>query len=204
MNRFVDTNELLQKNCAAADAFDADRRSFLKHGLFMTAALGFWSPSLAQASIPGATVAMGRELHLTNVHTGERFRGEYWRNGRYLPDAFGSIKEVMRDHRTGERFPIDPRLMDVMYVLQHRLDNFSAYDVFSGYRSEATNARLRRMSHGVARHSLHMTGQACDLNLPGTHLLSVRKAACSLRCGGVGYYPSSDFVHVDTGRVRYW
>ena len=94
--------------------------------------------------------------------------------------------------------------MDILYVLQHRLENFGGFEVFSGYRCEATNARLRRISHGVAAHSLHMTGQACDLNLPGTHLNSVRKAAITLKSGGVGYYPTSDFVHVDTGRVRYW
>ena len=202
MKRFINPGDLLEKNRIAADQFDSDRRSFLKNGLFMTAALGFWSPEIAKASTgPAAT---GRTLCLTNVHTGEKFRGEYWTNGRYLPDAFGNIKTVMRDHRTNERFPIDPRLMDILYVLQHRLENFATFEVFSGYRSETTNARLRRISHGVAAHSLHMTGQACDLNLPGTRLNSVRQAAITLRSGGVGYYPSSDFVHVDTGRVRYW
>ena len=201
MKRFINPGDLLEKNRIAADQFDSDRRSFLKTGMFMTAALGFWTPELAQASTGPAN---GRDLLLTNVHTGEKFHGEYWMNGRYLPDAFGSIKNVMRDHRTGEKFPIDPRLMDILYVLQHRLENFSTFEVFSGYRSEATNARLRRVSHGVAAHSLHMTGQACDLNLPGTHLNNVRQAAIKLRSGGVGYYPSSDFVHVDTGRVRYW
>ena len=201
MKRFINPGDLLERNRIAADQFDSDRRAFLKTGMFMTAALGFWTPELAQASTGPAN---GRALHFTNVHTGEKFQGEYWSNGRYLPDAFGEIKSVMRDYRTGEKFPIDPRLMDILYVLQHRLENFEGYEVFSGYRCEATNARLRRISRGVAAHSLHMTGQACDLNLPGTRLSHVRQAAITLRSGGVGYYPSSDFVHVDTGRVRYW
>lgn len=201
MKRFINPGDLLEKNRIAADQFDSDRRTFLKTGAFMTAALGFWTPELAHAS---AGPANGRDLHFTNVHTGEKFQGEYWSNGRYLPDAFGQIKSVMRDYRTGERFPIDPRLMDILYVLQHRLENFQGYEVFSGYRCEATNARLRRISRGVAAHSLHMTGQACDLNLPGTRLSHVRQAAITLKSGGVGYYPTSDFVHVDTGRVRYW
>ncbi len=201
MKRFINPSDLLEKNRIAADKFDSDRRGFLKHGMLFTAALGFWTPELAKASTGPAN---GRALHFTNVHTGEKFQGEYWANGRYLPDAFGEIKTVMRDYRTGEKFPIDPRLMDILYVLQHRVENFSGYEVFSGYRCEATNARLRRISRGVAAHSLHMTGQACDMNMPGTRLATVRQAAVGLRSGGVGYYPVSDFVHVDTGRVRYW
>jgi uncharacterized protein YcbK (DUF882 family) len=204
MNRFVDPDELLEKNRLAAEKFDSDRRHFLKSGLFMTAALGFWTPSLAKAAAPANARLGGRELRLTNVHTGEKFRGEYWENGRYLPDAFGNIKSVMRDHRTGDIFPIDPRLMDILYVLQHRLENYNTFDVFSGYRSEKTNAKLRKISHGVARRSLHMTGQAADIKLPGSKLYNVRQAAVRLKSGGVGYYPSSGFVHVDTGRVRTW
>jgi len=204
MNRFINPDDLLEQNNKAAEAFQADRRGFLKSGLALTAALGFWMPDISYASAVAGKAAMGRTLQLTNIHTGEKFRGEYWENGRYLPDAFGNIKSVMRDHRTGERFPIDPRLMDILFVMQHRLDNFQTFEVFSGYRSPATNARLRQVSHGVAARSLHMSGQAIDLNLPGTRLATVRKTAMSLNAGGVGFYPASDFVHVDTGRVRHW
>jgi uncharacterized protein YcbK (DUF882 family) len=94
--------------------------------------------------------------------------------------------------------------MDVLFVLQHRMDNGGPFEVFSGYRSPQTNAYLRRHTRGVARHSLHMQGQAVDLCLPGTRLSSLRQEAMRLRAGGVGYYPSSDFVHIDTGRVRTW
>lgn len=204
MNRFIDPAELMAKNSSAADAFEADRRTFLKTGLVAAAALGCWMPDLSMASTGPALKNVGREMRLTNIHTGEKFRGEYWYGGRYLPDAFGEIKSVMRDHRTGERFPIDPRLMDILYVLQHRLSNTNQIDVFSGYRSPKTNAKLRVASHGVATRSLHMSGQAIDIKLPGTQLKNLRQAAIKLNSGGVGYYPSSNFVHVDTGRVRHW
>lgn len=204
MKRFIDPAVLMQKNSEAADHFQSDRRGFLKAGLAATAALGFWMPDLAAASTGPTLKQAGREMKLTNAHTGETFRGEYWHDGRYLPDAFGEIKSVMRDHRTGERFPIDPRLMDILYVLQHRIGNTSQFEVFSGYRSPKTNARLRAVSHGVASRSLHMSGQAVDLHQPGTKLATLRQAAIKLNSGGVGYYPKSNFVHVDTGRVRHW
>lgn len=204
MTVFIDPDDLLIKNSEAAEAYHSDRRGFLKAGLFTAAALGFWMPGVADASTGPSMKQTGRELLFTNVHTGEKFRGEYWHNGRYLPDAFGEIKDVLRDHRTGERFPIDPRLMDVMYVLRHRLDSAKMFEIFSGYRSPKTNARLRRASHGVATRSLHMSGQAIDLNLPGTSLKKLRQAAIAIKTGGVGYYPSSHFVHIDTGRVRQW
>jgi uncharacterized protein YcbK (DUF882 family) len=192
--------DLFDQNQIAADQLDSDRRGFLKFGLATTVALGFWTPDLSFA----ATVRKPREVKLLNVHTREKFSGVYWEGGRYIPGAFGEIKDVLRDYRTGERYPIDPRLIDILYVLQHRLDSANNYEVFSGYRSAKTNAMLARKSEGVARNSLHMSGQAIDLHLPGTRLSNLHKAAITLKSGGVGYYPKSDFVHIDTGRVRHW
>lgn len=193
-------DKLFDINTGAVEHFSADRRSFLKTGAFFSAALGFWTPSLAEAGQAPA----GREIMLTNVHTGESFKGEYWYGGRYLNDAFREIKTLLRDHRNNEKFPIDPRLMDVLYVLQRRVRNGNPFEVYSGYRSPETNAQLRRNTEGVAKQSLHMQGQAIDVALPGTRLLSLRSTAISLKNGGVGYYPSSDFIHIDTGRVRTW
>jgi uncharacterized protein YcbK (DUF882 family) len=201
MEKHADTQHLIDKNALVAEEYRADRRTFIKRGLLFTAALGFWNPTLATPALAAAT---GRTVRLTNVHTGESFAGEYWYDGKYAPDAFHEIKRLMRDYRSNEVFPIDPRLMDVLFVLQHRLKNYHPVEVFSGYRSPTTNAWLRRNSHGVARASLHMQGQAIDLSLPGTRLSTLHNAALHLRAGGVGYYPSSDFVHVDTGRVRTW
>ncbi len=194
-------NDLIEKNNALAEAYQADRRGFLKHGLLFTAALGFWTPALAEA---GTFAPGGRVMALTNVHTGESFKGEYWYDGQYVPAAFREIKSVMRDHRSNEIFPIDPRLIDVLYVLQKRLHNTAPFGVFSGYRSPKSNALLRQASEGVARGSLHMQGQAIDLNQSGTRLSYLQDAAIRLKSGGVGYYPSSNFVHVDTGRARNW
>ena len=198
-------DDLILRNNEAAAAYQADRRGFLKHGLLFSAALGFWTPALAKADEDDKPVVRkGREMTFTNLHTHETFKGEYWYDGEYIPGAFSEIKTVLRDYRTNEKFPIDPRLMDVLYVVQRRLGNFSPFNVFSGYRSPHTNAMLRETTNGVARGSLHMQGQAIDVNLPGTHLNSLHKAGIRLRSGGVGYYPSSDFVHMDTGRVRNW
>lgn len=200
--------DLLSRNQDAADMFDADRRSFLRCGLGagLAAALGMTTlPGLALAGKPLAgQVLNGREIRLNNAHTGDMFAGAYWENGRYLPDAFARIRQVMRDHRTGDTFPIDPRLMDILFVMRKRLDKQDPFRVFSGYRSPRSNAMLRRQSEGVAQNSLHMTGQAIDLAMPGVALSRVQKVALTIKSGGVGYYPRSGFVHVDTGRVRSW
>jgi uncharacterized protein YcbK (DUF882 family) len=189
---------LIETNNRVAEEYRADRRSFLKGGICAVAALGFWMPSLAQGA------AMGRDIRIVNQHTGEKFNGEYWYNGKYLPDAFAEIKTLMRDHRVNERFPIDPRLIDVLYVMRHRIGGVTPFNVISGYRSPATNAMLSRTTEGVARNSLHMSGQAADMRMPGMGLRSLRDVAVSVRAGGVGFYPRSNFVHVDTGRVRSW
>lgn len=197
---------LLEINNQRANDYHADRRGFLKLGGIAIAALGFWTPSLAKAAASSAAnvAPKGRAITLVAAHTSEKFSGEYWYDGKYLPDAFSEIKMVMRDHRNNEKFPIDPRLMDVIYVLQNRIGMIKPVHVVSGYRSPQTNAMLRRTTEGVARNSLHMSGQAVDIRIPGVSLSSVRNTALDLQSGGVGYYPKSDFVHMDTGRVRTW
>lgn len=176
------------------------RRELIKAGGVVLTAATLWFPGQAEAK----RMMQGREITMRNAHTGQVFKGEYWHNGSYVPDAFSEIKQVMKDHRANKTFPIDPRLMDILFVLQKRMDNTKPYDIFSGYRSHETNEKLRRMSFGVAKKSLHMLGQAVDLRLPGSDLGKVRKQAISLKAGGVGYYPESHFLHVDTGRIRQW
>lgn len=191
--------ELFDKNKLAFEEYDADRRGFLKRGLIFSAALGFWNPALALASHH-----TGREISFHNAHTGENFKGEYWQDGKYLPDAFNDIRKIMRDFRTGDECAIDPRLIDVLFVVKEKTGKNAPFSLFSGYRSPKTNKMLRRRTEGVARGSLHMQGQAADINLPGVSLSKVEKTAMALRMGGVGYYPKSGFVHIDTGRVRKW
>lgn len=145
-----------------------------------------------------------RALRFYNLHTGERLNTIYWEHGSYIEAALGEINYILRDFRANQVKPIDPRLLDLLCALNQRLATEQSFDVISGYRSPATNAMLAARSEGVAAHSLHMVGKAIDIRVPGRGLYDLRRAATSLEMGGVGYYPSSDFVHVDVGRVRHW
>jgi uncharacterized protein YcbK (DUF882 family) len=159
--------------------------------------------------IPGAKAAAaatgaGRELEFYNLHTGEALRAVYWEGGRYLPDALAEIDYVLRDFRTGDVRSIDPALLDLLHRLRLALECNRPVQVISGYRCPATNAMLARRSNGVAKNSYHVKGMAIDLRLPDRNLKDLRNAALTLAGGGVGYYPKSDFVHMDTGPVRSW
>jgi len=148
--------------------------------------------------------APDRSLAFRNLHTGETLRTTYWVEGRYLKDELSDVSQVLRDHRSGEAYPMDPGLLDLLYVLQQTAGVSGAFHIISGYRSPQTNRKLRAQSGGVAKRSLHMQGKAVDIRLPGCDLKHLRDAALSLQAGGVGYYAKSDFIHVDTGRVRRW
>jgi uncharacterized protein YcbK (DUF882 family) len=124
--------------------------------------------------------------------------------GRYLPDALGAVKHFLRDFRTGEEHGIDEGLLDILHTLKRETGTSRPFEIISGYRSPKTNAMLRQHSEGVAAHSLHMNGQAVDVRLVDVPLARLRDRALALGRGGVGYYPTSNFVHVDTGRVRRW
>jgi uncharacterized protein YcbK (DUF882 family) len=143
-------------------------------------------------------------LSLYNTHTGEGLNAVYWVQGAYLPEALAAVDRVLRDHRTDEIKPIDPQLLDLLHAISEGLGCHHPFHIISGYRSPATNAYLRMVSRGVAEHSMHMDGKAVDLRLPGWAAFSVRSIAMDLRVGGVGYYPRSEFVHVDVGPIRYW
>jgi uncharacterized protein YcbK (DUF882 family) len=145
-----------------------------------------------------------RSLALRNLHTGETLKTTFWADGHYLQDELKAINTVLRDHRSGEVSRMDPHLMDVLYLLQQSVGIAGPFHIISGYRSPATNEKLRNNSNGVAKRSLHMQGKAVDIRLPGCKLNRLRNAALELKAGGVGYYAKSDFIHVDTGRVRRW
>jgi uncharacterized protein YcbK (DUF882 family) len=145
-----------------------------------------------------------RKIAFDCLHTGEKLAVEYWDSGRYLPDAMTAVNRALRDFRTGDIHPIAPGLLDLLSRLHEKLGSHEPFQVISGYRSPRTNAMLHEHSSGVASRSLHMQGMAIDIRLAGTALSNLRGAALALKAGGVGYYPSSDFVHVDVGRVRRW
>ncbi len=145
-----------------------------------------------------------RSLHLYSIHTDESVNVVYWSEGRYLRGGLKALNYLMRDHYTNQVRDIDRRLFDLLYVLRNQVEYNKPLHVLSGYRCPSTNAMLREQSDAVASHSLHMDGMAIDIRTPGLHTNYLRKAAVALRDGGVGYYPDSDFVHVDTGPIRYW
>lgn len=159
------------------------------------------SPTASNTPQP-TTSTKGLSFH--NLHTGEQLTVIYWRDGRYDPAALIAINHFFRDYRTGEIKPIDPHLLDLLYKLRAALGTSQPFDLISGYRSPATNGWLVTHTAGVSSHSMHMQGKAADIRVPGIPLETLRDTAKSLHAGGVGYYPVSNFVHVDTGRVRYW
>jgi uncharacterized protein YcbK (DUF882 family) len=158
--------------------------------------------------VPSAFASIGkqaeRQLGFRHLHTGEKLKVTYWAEGEYLAEGLREIDHLLRDHRTGDSVGMDRHLLDLLFNLQTRLEREGEFQIISGYRSPKTNKMLRANTTGVAKKSLHMQGKAIDIRLPGTELKHLRKAAIALKSGGVGYYPKSNFIHVDTGRVRYW
>lgn len=174
------------------------RRTALQFGLSGLAGLA------ATPALGAVNGAAARKLSLHNLHTGETIRTTFWANGKFLTDALRDIDFVLRDFRTGDIAEIDPNLLVLLHRLSIKAGAGGPFEVISGYRSPKTNAALASNSSGVAKRSLHMRGMAIDIRLPGVQLRSLHRAAKSLKAGGVGYYPKSNFIHVDTGRVRYW
>lgn len=180
---------------------DKSRRQFLKLGMLVAAA-GL-SPFPACAALLDAAVRE-RSLAFYNTHTGESIKTVYWAEGGYIPQALADINYVLRDHRNNEIKNMSPVLLDLLYGINSMIEARQPFHIISGYRSPATNAKLAASSGGVAKHSMHLDGKATDIRVPGHDLIQVRRAAFMLHGGGVGYYPGSDFVHVDVGRVRQW
>lgn len=177
------------------------RRRFLLAGAAALPMAGV--PSLARATAPAAPP---RVLRFAHLHTGETLSVEYFAGGGYLGDALQAVNLLLRDFRTGDVGTIDPALLDQLHAVRLATGSTAPFQVISGFRSSATNEALRGRSEksGVARRSLHLDGRAIDIRLADVALPRLRDAALALRLGGVGFYPGSDFVHLDTGRVRAW
>jgi uncharacterized protein YcbK (DUF882 family) len=179
-----------------------DRRSFLKMGTLGLGVLAY--PRLASANASSAFAkARTRALSFYSLHTTEKLTALYWEDGHYIPESLTQINRVLRDHRTNEVCEMAPRLLDTLCEMRMLLETKEPFALISGYRSPATNAKLRSQGRGVATTSLHMKGMAADVCIAGRSLSQLRNAALSLKAGGVGYYPGQ-FVHVDVGRVRTW
>ncbi len=182
-----------------------DRRRFLQFGVAAATSL-ILPDALGNIRVnPVHPIAQPeRKLSLLNLHTGESITATYWAEGQYQGSELAAINNILRDHRTGDVHQMDSGLLDLLYMLHQKVDAKKSFQVISGYRSPKTNAALNKKSNGVAKKSLHMQGKAIDIQLPGCELSALRNAAISCQKGGVGYYPKSNFIHIDTGRVRRW
>ncbi|HET7130874.1 MAG TPA: DUF882 domain-containing protein [Gammaproteobacteria bacterium] len=174
------------------------RRSFLLGSL--TAGVA----GLTRARVAFATDVEAHTLSFHHIHTGENLKITYREHGEVVPGTLDAINHYLRDFRTGQEHQIDVTLLDEVCRLYHRFDCRGHFEVISGYRSPKTNEALRHVSTGVAKNSLHIEGRAIDVRLTSAATDKLRDAAIALRSGGVGYYPDSNFVHVDTGAFRTW
>ena len=177
------------------------RREFLKTGAILGSAAILAPNELLAYKY---RMPVDRTLKFYNIHTGEHLKATYWAKDHFVKSELDAIKYFLRDFRTGEMKDVDINLLDILYSMQLIKDSNKAFRVISGYRSKKTNNMLRKTNEGVAKNSYHVKAQAIDINLPGTHLKDLTKLARFLKRGGVGYYPRSGFMHIDTGPIRYW
>lgn len=181
------------------DKFDANRRRLLALGGVVLSAAMLSPPALATLSTPRPRI-----LTLNNLHTGESIKAEFFDGRGYIQDELARLNYFFRDFRANKVKVIDPGLFDQLFRLQGLLSTRKPVQLISGYRSVITNNELRSHNRGVAKKSYHTRGRAMDFHIEGVSLTRIRKAALSLRAGGVGYYPRSNFIHIDTGPVRRW
>lgn len=175
-----------------------NRRVFVKNTLQLCAGIAFSHPLLAFAD-----QSSSRPLSFYHTHTGKRFKLNF---NDIATDSAGlrEVNSFLRDFRTGEVHVIDPDLFRILFSIQELSDHQGDIQIISGYRSPKTNKQLQTKGRGVAKKSLHMKGKALDVRFTGVKTSELRDLAISLKRGGVGYYPKSDFIHIDTGRVRSW
>jgi len=182
------------------------RRAFLKTAVTAAVATAAITAT-GSNTLAGALTAPPRivkSLKLFNTHTHETLEVVFCRDGVYDRVALAKLNFLLRDHRENESIVMDRGLFDQMWALQQRCGGDEVFEIISGYRSPATNNRLRKNSSGVAKKSYHIKGQAIDIRLRGTKLSELHREALAMNAGGVGYYPGSDFIHLDTGKARNW
>ena len=172
---------------------------------FLTATSVYVATPRAYTQAPAPQLPLEHCLHLFHTHTGERLDIVFRRGDKYVPEAIAKLDYFLRDHRTGEVRHFDPRIYDILEELTYAVGHANGQiDIVCGYRTSWSNEFLRARTAGVAKNSLHLRAEAIDLRMPGVDTSQLREAALSLHGGGVGYYPHSDFIHVDVGRVRQW
>lgn len=186
--------------CVTRPDWSCEAPSLPRRGLF-GAALGLASMALAS---PVLAAPGDRSIAINRVGTGESFNGVYFREGRYDPEALLSLNWLLRDPHLGEATPMDPRLFDVLHSVASMMNASEPYEVISGYRTPESNAANARRSRRVSRQSLHMSGMAADVRLPGQSSMGMARLAANMQIGGVGLYRRDGFVHLDCGPSRRW
>ncbi len=188
-----------ESNPSICSQTSTSRRTFLR-GLAATI------PAAVLSSPWGRLTAAvdKRQLSFSHTHTHDKLSVVYYADGQLLPDSLAQIDRFLRDFRTNDVHKIDPVLLDFLHSVSAAAGNRGTFEIISGYHSPKTNAMLRRKGSGVAKKSLHMQGRAVDVRMTGVDTKTLRKIAVAMKRGGVGYYPRSNFIHLDTGRVRSW
>jgi uncharacterized protein YcbK (DUF882 family) len=171
---------------------------------FLLGSLGAAASALGASRVAQGAAAPAHRLSFYHIHTAEKLVVTYREDGTLIPAALTQINRYLRDFRTEQVHEIDVALLDALHDLYTAFDARGNFEVISAYRSPRTNAALRHVTSGVAEHSLHIEGQAIDIRLTSAKTAALRDAALARAAGGVGYYPESNFVHVDTGAVRSW
>mgnify|MGYP001820157446 FL=1 len=187
-----------------SDRAGLSRRLFCRQTGLGVAAVTLAPPWATDLLASGRAEPVFRALSFQHLHTGEALSVEYVQAGDYVPEALSAIDHVLRDHYNGAVHPIDPKLLDILHAVTRETGTRSPFRVISGYRSPATNEMLRKRGGGAARNSMHLQGKAIDIRLADVDSATIRDVGLALQRGGVGYYEKSDFVHLDTGRVRRW
>ena len=179
---------------------DSNRRHILRLSL----AAGIAAVSAPTILRPASAAPDAKRLNFHHLHTDEKLTATYWSNGAYDRGGCADIDQVLRDWRRDEAVPIDRALLDHLHQISISLNTDQPFQVICGYRAPKTNTDLRNQGRGVAKRSLHMQGRAIDIAMSGVSAADLHQTAVSLKAGGVGLYSKSGFIHVDTGRVRYW
>ncbi|ASV33000.1 hypothetical protein BJP41_07455 [Candidatus Williamhamiltonella defendens] len=180
------------------DKIDMHRRKwFILGGAFLGSVL--LSPLGLAASRPKPRI-----LEINHTHTGEFIKTEFFDGRKYNKKGLSRLNYIFRDFRANKLKSIDSQLFNQLYRLQNLLGTNKPIQLISGYRTKKTNNLLRKSSSAVAINSFHTLGRAVDFYIEGIPLNKIYKAALRMRAGGVGYYPKSHFIHIDTGPVRNW
>lgn len=202
-----DKSHSVKKNEATVTFSDSRRGALTRRACLVGLSAGACAVAQpAFATTPAILTGSGtyRSVNLVNNRTQDWINTVYWVEGEYIPEALDSIAHIMRDWRAEETHSIDTRTIDIISAAHRLLECSEPFELVSGYRSAATNAKLRRRNRGVARKSYHVLGMAADLALKTRSVRHIARAGKALGAGGVGTYSRSKFVHLDSGPVRDW